>query len=63
MTPRKVTTFRIDEELLEGMREIEERDGVPVSEQVRRSIRAWLESKGVIAKRAERKRVAARRRS
>ena len=59
---RRITTFRIDEELLAGLREIHERDGVPVPEQVRRAIRSWLESKGVMRK-AERKRAATRRRS
>jgi Arc/MetJ-type ribon-helix-helix transcriptional regulator len=61
MAPRRISTFRIDEKLLDGLRAVWERDGVPVSEQVRRAIRAWLESRGVIEK-AERKRVAARKR-
>lgn len=61
MTSRRITTFRIDEELLEGLREVCEREGVPVPEQVRRAIRTWLESKGVI-KKAERKRAGTRRR-
>ena len=61
MPPRKITTFRIDEELLDGLRVVEQRDGVPVPEQVRRGIRAWLETKGVL--KPERKRVAARKRS
>jgi hypothetical protein len=46
-SPRKVTTFRIDQELLDGIQQVWERDGVAVSEQVRRAIKAWLESKGV----------------
>jgi len=53
--PRKVTTFRIDQDLLDGLQEVWERDGVAVSEQVRRAIRAWLESKGI--RKSERKRV------
>ena len=52
MTPRRVSTFRIDDELIDGLREVWERDGVPPSEQVRRAIRTWLESKGVIKKAA-----------
>ena len=44
-TARRVTTFRIDEELLSGLQEVWTRDGVAVSEQVRRAIRAWLETK------------------
>ena len=62
MAPKKITTFRIDEDLLEGLREVWERDGVPAPEQVRRAIRTWLESKGVI-KKAERKRAVTRSRS
>lgn len=62
MSPRPMTTFRIDEELLEGLRAYQQQEGVPISEQVRRAIRMWLELKGVMAK-AERKRAATRKRS
>jgi Ribbon-helix-helix protein, copG family len=62
MTPRRITTFRIDEDLLDGLREVFERDGVAVPEQVRRAIRAWLEAKGVRVK-ADRKRATTRKRS
>jgi hypothetical protein len=58
---RRITTFRIDDELLEGLREVWTRDGVPVPEQVRRAIRAWLESRAVL-KKTERKRAATRKR-
>lgn len=61
MSPRPMTTFRIDEELLEGLRAYHEQEGVPISEQVRRAIRMWLEAKGVM--KAERKRAATRKRS
>lgn len=50
MSPHKPTTFRIEPELLAGLQELRERDGVQVSEQVRRAIRMWLESKGVNVK-------------
>ena len=50
MTLRRVTTFRLDDELFDGLQEVWARDGVPPSEQVRRAIRLWLESKGVSAK-------------
>jgi hypothetical protein len=59
---KKLTNFRIDDHLLKGMEEIRERDGIPVSEQVRRAISAWLTSKDVAAK-PERKRAATRKRS
>jgi len=46
-TARKVTTFRIDEDLLVGLQEVWTRDGVAVSEQVRRAIRMWLDTKAL----------------
>jgi hypothetical protein len=62
MTPiRRVATFRVDDDVLEAMRRLQERDGMPLSEQIRRALRPWLEAKGVI-KEADRKRAAARKR-
>jgi len=49
MTPtRKIITFRLDDDLLEGLKAVQERDGVLPSEQARRAIRTWLEAKGVL---------------
>ena len=61
MTPLKQTNFRLEEELLAALQEIRDRDGIPVSEQVRRAIRDWIDSKGVKV-RAERKRAVTRKR-
>jgi hypothetical protein len=58
---RKVTTFRIDDDVLAGMRRLQARDGITSSEQIRRALRPWLESKGVL--KAERKRAGTRKRS
>ena len=44
----RVVTFRPDEDLLKGMEALKERDGVPYSEQIRRSLRMWLDTKGVL---------------
>jgi hypothetical protein len=65
LTPsqKKQTAFRIDPEILEGLQVVKERDGVPLSEQVRRALKDWLSGKGVIVERAERKRAATRKRS
>jgi uncharacterized protein (DUF4415 family) len=60
--PKQLTALRLDGDLLEAMRCLQERDGISFSEQMRRAIRPWLESKGVIEK-AGRKRVVTRRRS
>ena len=59
---KQLTALRLDGDLLEAMRRLQERDGISFSEQMRRAIRPWLESKGVI-KKAERKRAATRKRS
>jgi hypothetical protein len=58
MTPRirKLFTFPIDPDLAAGLREVKERDGISIAEQVRRGIRLWLESKGVIDREHKRKR-------
>jgi hypothetical protein len=58
MTPLKQTAFRIEPALLEQLSAIKRRDGIPISEQVRRALAAWVESR-----KADRKRVETRRRS
>jgi len=51
VTPtRRVSTFRLDEDLREGLEAVWQRDGIPPSEQVRRAIRTWLTSKGIRTK-------------
>ena len=42
------------------MKRLQERDGIPASEQIRRALRPWLEQKGVL--KAERKRAETRKR-
>jgi hypothetical protein len=56
MTPIVATTLRIDSRLAEGLQTVKDRDGIPISEQVRRAIEAWLESKGVKVEAANRPR-------
>ena len=53
MTPiRKAMTFRVDDDLVDGMQALFARDGISPSEQLRRALRAFLESKGVPLKTA-----------
>jgi hypothetical protein len=62
MTPtRRIATFRLDDDLLEGLKAVQERDGIQPSEQARRAIRMWLDAKGVM-KKSERKRADTRKR-
>jgi hypothetical protein len=61
LTPKEITNFRIDTELLDALREIRERDGIGIAEQVRRAIKAWVESKGAKVN-TERRRAGTRKR-
>ena len=47
MSPKELTAFRIDPDVMEGLREVKDRDGIPISVQVDRALRSWLEKKGV----------------
>ncbi|MEW5980807.1 MAG: hypothetical protein AB1806_00385 [Acidobacteriota bacterium] len=58
---RKLTNFWIDADLAAGLHDVKNREGIPVGEQIRRAVRAWLIEKRVI--KAERKRAGTRRRS
>ena len=55
VTLRKMWTFAIDRDLAAGLKAIKARDGISESEAARRSIRKWLESKGVIEKAGRRR--------
>jgi len=55
MTPQRITTLRIDTDLWEALEMVRERDGISISEQVRRALRGWLETKGVKVKTANRR--------
>jgi len=59
MPVRKIVTFRLDNDLIEALKVVHERDGVQPSEQARRALRQWLEAKGAL--KSERKRAAASR--
>jgi hypothetical protein len=43
----KPTTFRLETELMEALAVIRARDGIGVSEQVRRALKRWIAEKGV----------------
>jgi len=53
----------LESELLEGLQQVRERDGIPVSEQVRRAIQAWLKEKRITVKAAPRRVVKTRRKA
>ena len=52
MSPKELTAFRVEADIMEGLRRVKDRDGVPLSVQVDRALRVWLEKKGVSAEEA-----------
>lgn len=62
MAAKRFTGVRLDEELIEGLERLRDEHGATVGESIRRAVREYLERKGAINK-ADRKRVAARKRS
>jgi len=58
----KILTFRPDDDVYNAMEALKDRDGIPFSEQIRRALRAWLQSKDLVKKTAPR-RVGARRKA
>lgn len=50
MSPKELTAFRIDPEVMDGLRRVKDRDGIPLSVQVDRALRAWLERKDLTLK-------------
>jgi hypothetical protein len=48
MTPsHRTKNIRLETELLEGLNDVKARDGIPVNEQVRRAVIAWLRHKNI----------------
>ena len=63
MTPKKRYSFFIDDELDAGLKALKQRDGIAEAEAIRRAIGEFLKRKGIGTKKADRKRVSARKRS
>jgi hypothetical protein len=47
---KQAMNIRVDPHLLDALEAIREEEGIPVSEQIRRGIRLWLDQKGVTPK-------------
>jgi hypothetical protein len=50
MSPKELTAFRVEADIMEGLRRVKDRDGVPLSVQVDRALRAWLDERDVKVK-------------
>ncbi len=62
MSPKELTAFRMDPELMKTLRAVKLREGIPIAAQVDFALREWLRSKGFVKKTA-RKRAATRKRA
>ena len=47
MSPKQMTAFRLEPDIIDGLNRVKDRDGIPFSVQVDRALRAWLDKKGV----------------
>jgi hypothetical protein len=52
MSPKELTAFRVEADIMDALRRVKERDGVPLSVQLDRALRAWLKDKRVLAGKA-----------
>lgn len=46
MAPLKLVNFRLDVEQLAALQAIKDREGIPLTTQVRMALRAWIDLKG-----------------
>ena len=67
MSPLKLMNFRLDEDMVDALQRVKERDGIPVTEQGRRAVLVWIREKGESVggdtRKSERKRAGTRKRS
>jgi hypothetical protein len=62
VSPKDKTALRLEQGLLDALREIRAEEGIPVTTQIEFAIRDWLKKKGAPVK-AQGKRAVTRRRS
>jgi predicted transcriptional regulator len=59
---RRLTAFRIDDDLLEGLAKAAAEDDRPLSYVIRQAVKAWLDARQGAKKKTERKRAVTRKR-
>ena len=62
VSPKDKTALRLEQGLLDALREIRAKEGIPVTTQIEFTIRDWLKKKGASVK-AQSKRAVTRKRS
>jgi hypothetical protein len=55
MSPKEPTALRLDTDLLDAMRNVKDRDGIPVTTQVEMAVREWLKKRGILLRKPQRK--------
>ena len=63
MSPKELMAFRLPANLMKAMREIKDKERIPITSQIELAVEAWLKARGVKVEKAERERRASRRRS
>lgn len=63
MAPKELAAFRLPSQVLDALRQIKDRDGISLTDQVHRALDAWIESRRVTPKKTDRKRASTRKRS
>jgi hypothetical protein len=63
MSPKELMAFRLPPNLVKAMREISERERIPITSQIELALEAWLKARGVRVDKTERKRADTRKRS
>jgi hypothetical protein len=61
MSPKQMISLRLDPNLLNAMRAVKEKEGIPVAVQLEKAAREWLAKRGLKMK-SERKRADTRKR-
>lgn len=61
MSPKETTALRLDTDLLDAMRRVKDKEGIPVTTQIEIAVREWLIKRGALSK-TERKRAVTRKR-
>ena len=50
MSPKELTAFRMAPELMEALRAVKAKEGIPVAVQIDFAVREWLKKKGITIK-------------
>jgi hypothetical protein len=61
MSPKEATALRLDTALLDAMRSVKDRIGIPVTVQIEKAVRDWLKREHGIIVKAPNRRVSPRR--